>query len=311
MLVTELGRWKNRAVKGLRGTRGKSYPLLPPGSTYPLDWRPHASIVSTPAQGVRAPSETGDRSDYLHPVATSFAGLALHQRMLLDGADVGEPILALARALCGAQEPHGAWTYPVAVPYYGRAPGWVSGMAQGLALSFLLRAAPLAASDEEATLIESAVVGAHAALLRPLRDNGCTDWDSQGRPFFEECPATPPPFILNGAVFAIVGLHDYEAARGGDVSARAAVRLSEMLPSWDLGYWSSYDATRRAPSSPDYHQLHVSQLVLMHRLFPEFSFGRFAETFSAYSHSRRNRNHAFLSVVVSRCRDALGTRSFA
>lgn len=291
--------WVRRAVKGVRGTRSREYPLTPPGEAYPLDWRGHASRVDSPASGVRAPHPGA--GTYLHPVATSFAGLALHQSMILDGAEYSSEIRQLAHALCSAQLPSGAWLYPVEVPEYGTPPGWVSGMAQGLAISFLLRAADLSAEEPRLEL-EGAIQRAHRVLLTSLSSGGCSDWDAEGRPFFEECPAEPAPFILNGAAFAIVGLYEFEARFGGLVATLAAQRLSRMLGGWDLGYWSSYDLVGRAPSSPDYHSLHISQLRLLASLFPSENFADYASRFESYRNHRANRLRAFVGIVAARLR---------
>jgi hypothetical protein len=300
-------KWKGRLAKGLRGPRGRDYPInTGDASIYPLDWREHASQPATPEDGVKA---HGEGEDYFHPVATSFAGLAKHQSFVLEGADEQRAILGLARALCAHQR-SGAWTYPVAVPEYGVRPGWVSGMAQGLAISFLLRASDLASADERRTFHDAAR-SAHEVLLRPIGQGGCCDWDPQGRPFFEECPAPMPPFILNGAVFALLGLHEFERRFGGSVSPLAAERLSELLPGWDLGYWSRYDLVGRVPSSPDYHSLHVSQLWVLDAYFDDAQFGHYAEKFDRYQRDRGQRTRAFVMLVAARSWQSLRIRGGA
>ena len=298
--MIDTAKWRGRVAKGLRGPQGRAYPVILDERAYPLDWRHHASRAADPVAGVLA---RGNGEDYFHPVATSFLGLARHQSLLLDRADEREAILGLARALC-AHQVAGAWTYPVAVPEYGVNPGWVSGMAQGLAISFLLRAMGLAGADERQTFW-AAAQAAHEVLLRPIAERGCSDWDPMGRPFFEECPAADLPFILNGAVFALLGLRDFELHSGGSVAPLAAERLRELLPQWDLGYWSRYDLISRAPSSPDYHSLHVSQLKVLDVYYGDGEFGSYASKFERYQGDRVRRTRAFVTLVVARTRQSL------
>jgi hypothetical protein len=155
-----------------------------------------------------------------------------------------------------SQDDNGGWPYPVAVPRYRVEPGWYSGMAQGLAISVLLRAFDLTAEQSYRD-----AAGAAAILLhRPVGSGGCADFDELGRPFFEECPSDPPSHILNGAVFALIGLRELAGRTGEDSFQPAARRLADQLSQFDLGYWSRYDLRFAAPASHAYHQLHISLL---------------------------------------------------
>ncbi len=47
-------------------------------------------------------------------------------------------------------------------------------------------------------------------------------------------------------------------------------------------------------ASPFYHQLHIVQLRVMHRLTGEAAFARVADRWQNYAHSRINRTRALL-----------------
>jgi hypothetical protein len=142
-------------------------------------------------------------------------------------------------------------------------------MAQGLAISVLVRAHDVTG---EASYLD-AVDAAAALMLRPLGAGGCADYDSAGRPFLEECPSDPPCHILNGALFALIGLCEAEARTdGGGQAAKAAQCIAALLEQYDIGYWSRYDLRFSAPASFAYHSLHVSLLEVVARLLADDSF---------------------------------------
>ncbi len=290
-------RWPRLLLKAARGTRGRSYPLFPRETwttQYPLDWRGLAA--PTDAHGAVMVGQD-DGKPWLHPVATSFALLARLQANP-EPSD-GTIIEASVRSLIGAQQSDGSWRYPVAVPRYGARPGWSSGMAQGLAISALTRSLAVVADPTLAVTIEASVRRAHDHLMLPTTAGGCSILDAAGAPFFEECPVEPVPYILNGACFALIGLWDFERAFGGEAGAQAARRLSALLPAWDLGYWSRYDLLSGAPSSPDYHSLHVSLLRILAALYAE-DFAEYEARFRRYRMSRPRRWKALAVLAVER-----------
>ena len=71
--------------------------------------------------------------------------------------------------------------------------------------------------------------------------------------------------------------------------------LLKNLERYDLGFWSLYEqsGTRlKMVASPFYHQLHIVQLRVMHRLTGENQFARFADRWESYGRSRAKRIRA-------------------
>ena len=71
--------------------------------------------------------------------------------------------------------------------------------------------------------------------------------------------------------------------------------LRENLDRYDLGFWSLYEQSgTRLPmvASPFYHQLHVAQLRMMHRLTGDDLFSRYADRWQTYARSRTKRTRA-------------------
>lgn len=293
-MTARLGRLVRRALAA--GTQYRVLPQTRWAALYPVDCTVFGLQPTSQSLVVRRPGDDGTR--YLHPVATSFRILA---RLQLDDGltDSNRAAVASAvRELLAAQQKDGSWRYPVSVARYGVAPGWSSAMAQGLAASALLRSAAALPTAESAVAYER-IHAAVAHLLLAVEDGGCSTYDPEGRPFPEECPATPVPYILNGAAFALLGLHDYERATGEGVAASAAHRLNDLLPRWDIGYYSRYDLLGQSPSSPDYHRLHIALLSVLEELYG-MEFGTYARRFHEYERRLPSRLRARVLLAVDR-----------
>jgi heparosan-N-sulfate-glucuronate 5-epimerase len=121
----------------------------------------------------------------------------------------------------------------------------------------------------------------------------------QGDLWFEEYIVSPPTHILNGFIWAAWGVYDYFLATrdqsAQELFARAVSTLTRNLDRYDLGFWSLYEQSgTRLPmvASPFYHQLHIVQLRVMHRLTGEEKFRRVADRWESYGHSRSKRTRA-------------------
>jgi hypothetical protein len=87
----------------------------------------------------------------------------------------------------------------------------------------------------------------------------------------EEYPGSKMPAVLNGWIFSLMGLNDFQIAFPGERSPEpleeTLAALSYRLLSYDTGYWSQYDLGGRI-ASPFYHNLHVAQLQALAETFP-------------------------------------------
>ncbi|MFI7577237.1 D-glucuronyl C5-epimerase family protein [Micromonospora sp. NPDC049497] len=250
-------------ARGVRDLRVRRYPVTPDPrrdgrGPYPLVWTDLPGGTGLDDDGVVvAVGPSGER--YPNPVSMCLYALGEHSRALATPGPDPErfgAFLTQATWLRTHQDASGGWRYPVPVPRYGVAPGWYSGMAQGMGASTLLRAHDLTGDRSFLDAADSAI----DLLLLPVSRGGCADYDRQGRPFLEECPSDPPSRVLNGALFALVGLVEHQHRRGGDAHRLAADRLAAELDHFDLGWWSRYDLRWPWPASANYHALHVSLL---------------------------------------------------
>jgi heparosan-N-sulfate-glucuronate 5-epimerase len=177
-----------------------------------------------------------------------------------------------------------------------RAP-WYSALAQGQGISLLVRAHQLARKDD--SRYRNAAQQALASFFKPLAEGGVTFTDEQGDLWFEEYILSPPTHILNGFIWAAWGVYDYFLATRDqsalELFTRAVRTLTHNLDRYDLGFWSLYEQSgTRLPmvASPFYHQLHIVQLRVMHRLTGEDKFMRVADRWESYGRSRSKRTRA-------------------
>jgi heparosan-N-sulfate-glucuronate 5-epimerase len=125
----------------------------------------------------------------------------------------------------------------------GKTEPWISCIAQGEAASILTRAHRL-------TNDSSFLAAAHTAvrwLLVAEKNGGLQSILPDGRPFLEEYPGTVYRHVLNGCLYAAVGIHD--VIREDPVNSRELAQffgqlvdaIAANLGHWDVSGWSTYD----------------------------------------------------------------------
>jgi heparosan-N-sulfate-glucuronate 5-epimerase len=172
---------------------------------------------------------------------------------------------------------------------------WYSALAQGQGISVLVRAHKQSGNPRYLDAARSAL----AVFYRPVAEGGVAFTDDHGDLWFEEYIVSPPTHILNGFIWAAWGIYDYflatQDASAEDLFLRAVKTLLHNLDRYDLGFWSLYEQSgTRLPmvASPFYHQLHIVQLRVMHRLTGEDAFAKVADRWESYSRSRSKRTRA-------------------
>ena len=142
--------------------------------------------------------------------------------------------------------------------------GWISGMAQGLAMSVLVRAHRLSPDPELLALASAA-----ARVFNLTIEQGGVQSAGREGPLFEEYPGDPPPRVLDGALFALLGLYDV-AVETGDARLRELFErgmdgVQGELDEWNYrGKWSWYG--RRVYLSPThYHFINRALLLALAR----------------------------------------------
>ena len=168
--------------------------------------------------------------------------------------------------------PLGTWVWNHHFDWEYRSPlkaPWYSALAQGQALSALVRAHSVTGDER---YLGAATTG-FEAFVKPISEGGVAYTDLDGYYWLEETIVEPPTHILNGFLWAAWGLYDYHLHTGDPVARdlfdRSERTLAAKLYLFDAGYWSLYEqsGTRlQMLTSPFYHRLHIVQLEVMGRL---------------------------------------------
>jgi len=214
-----------------------------------------------------------------HPVAISQYGLGQFGNYVATGEQAFlEEARAQADYLAGSIDPDSGmfwydFDFPVRYNEKLSTP-WGSAMAQGEAISLLMRFYALTGDESYLTASRLALL----PLTVGVPDGGLRA-DLFGHPYYEEYPTRLPTFTLNGFMFALIGLYDLWAI-GGDKTAKdmfeAGIEtLVFCLPFYDLDgislYWLSHIHGQGVPLhfSSKYHLIHVKQLHVFNQLHPD------------------------------------------
>lgn len=241
---------------------------------YHIDLRDKVTTsAATPAAAADVLAELTSDPDRANPVSILQFGLGALQ--LRDPAFV--PLVADVVAWVErTMDERGLLAYRFPMPHtFPLDAPWCSALAQGEAVSLLLRAATVLERPE---LVESAERAAGSLLDS---DAGLVATTPEG-PVLQEYPTDPPSHVLNGWLLALWGLRDLGCApeadpdtaqRARDAFAAGAAALAERIDRYrtPLG-WSLYDLYPHPlpnVASPFYHRLHVTQLRRQDELAPD------------------------------------------
>lgn len=211
---------------------------------------------------------------------------------------------AASRWLLRNQDERGGWpimvTRKLGEGFKSLEPGWYSAMAQGQAMSTLVRAYLL--TKEPAFL--SAALRATAPFKLPAERRGVRAVFMERHEWYEEYPTTPSSFVLNGFMYALIGLYDLKETAGEQLGREARLlyergmaSLKAMLPLFDTGSGSVYDLRHfmlgTAPNLArwDYHTTHINQLQLLASVDDAPLFRDFVKRWKSYLRGGRAKHN--------------------
>jgi len=232
-----------------------------------------------------------DGSKVYFPVAVFQYGFGAYDLFLQNGDKrYLDKFMQCAQWALDNQEPSGAWnnfffSYPQA-PY--------GAMAQGEGASIMLRA--FKRNGDERYL--QAAKRALDFMLTPLSEGGTCVYE-EGYPILMEY--THLPAVMNGWIYAWLGLYDYVVATGDNGRYRQMMEqslkaLEDRMPLFTTSYWSKYDLDKRI-ASPFYHHMHIALMQAMYQLTGHDIFNDYAIRWADDERKRYNRTRAFCAKV--------------
>ncbi|MDQ6779851.1 MAG: D-glucuronyl C5-epimerase family protein [Candidatus Eremiobacteraeota bacterium] len=198
----------------------------------------------------------------------------------------------------------GCYVYDFPYPHYGAKAGWISGMAQGEALSLLVRAYDATAN----TRYLSAAIGAATPFQHLLESGGAVWRSASGDAVLEEVAIEPPSHILNGHIFALWGLWDLMKVHAEpwvhELHEAALLTLRRRLPDYDSGFWSYYSALAsrrgfRNLAVLKYHAFHIAQLRVTAAMTGDPYYREVADRWRNYQRSGSSRLRLLSNTVAT------------
>lgn len=178
---------------------------------------------------------------------------------------------------------------------------WYSGLAQGVAISALVRAYKTTKDEKYLDTADKA----YLAFENDINKGGVVYWDKKGSPWIEEYILNPPTHILNGFIWALWGVYDYllllKAKNAGILWENCLETLTRNLEKFDIGYWSLYDLSKtkiKNLASPFYHKLHTVQLEVLYRLSKIEIFKEFSQKWRRYLDCKFNKCRAYWNKAI-------------
>ena len=196
----------------------------------------------------------------------------------------------------------GGW--PISVPQGDDAShgSWLSALAQGCALSVLVRAYRL---TQEKIFLEVAR-RAVCTFGRDILDGGVSAPLGEKGIFFEEVAVYPAAHMLGGFLFALFGLYDYVTltrdAQVEELISRSLATLRLLLDEFDSGFWTYADLLRGQFAMRADCALQVELLEALARYSGDEYYAQVALRWRSYQSRWRSR----LRYLVSTCWRAFG-----
>lgn len=163
-----------------------------------------------------------------------------------------------------ADQPHGRFEHRF--PLIGMPDPWLSALAQGVGMSVLVRA--YTRYGDHAYLERARLAMSWMSLL--VAQGGVLDHLPDGSPFLEEYPASEHLHVLNGCLYALVGIDELLRVEPDDdmrgLFTSVVDGVAANLAAWEDSGWSLYQYYPQAAgdvpnwNTPDYQAVHIALL---------------------------------------------------
>ena len=163
---------------------------------------------------------------------------------------------------------------------------WISAMAQGLAVSVLIRANQMTGNKDFLDTAEKAV----NVFDIQVHEGGVMSTFPDGEIVFEEYPTGSINCVLNGFIFSVLGLYDLfifaKNKKAEKLFNQSIKSLKDNFKRYDTGYWSRYDLrSDKRLASIHYHLLHIRLLDILYEITQDVYFIQLRNKWNEYYRS--------------------------
>lgn len=298
--ITMLKRWisilTGKTAVALPQEKGKAYSLTEVKGFYNDLTLKVGEGTDTDSDGIPISLLGGNKHAYF-PIAIFQYGLANYDLWLINGDKNKKNIFEkTAKWALNNQDNRGAWNCfgPIGSKKYT-----ISAMGQGEGAALLLREY-LETGDKQY------FKAAHKAIdfmLVPIENGGTAYYEENGGVILEEYAHKERSTVLNGWIFAFFGLYDFCKITNDikyiEKMNKTIQAMCELLPEYDIGYWSKYDLTGKV-ASPAYQNLHVALLNVMAEITGRDIYKQYASKWQDDTRSFFKRYRAILKKIFQK-----------
>lgn len=241
-----------------------------------------------------------------NPTTVSQYAFSLYNAIDKDAAN-RERFLNIASWLAAHQEADGSFPYRYSFAYKKDLivpENFVSGMGQGQLLSVYARAYLLTQDERYLTagqaclafMTRDAEQGGTKVTLADFTKQAAALQPYENEVLFDEYLVKPETYVLNGNLFALVGLYDwwksapeeYGAAQAKEAFEQGCNAISVLLPYYDYNGYSAYDLLPYTADYPPYftssyaHSCHIYLLYTLAEVTGNQTFKDYYTRFKAY-----------------------------
>lgn len=163
---------------------------------------------------------------------------------------------------------------------------WYSGMAQGEALSFFVRLYEITRQKE---YLDTADNIFKSFTIVGKNNSPWTVWSDQSNYYWvEEYPENEPDHTLNGFIYGLYGVYDYQQITKSDkakiVFQSSLTTLKHYLPEFRQASGVSFYCLKHKVQNESYHRTHIEQLNMLYKMTGDEFFKTMADNFSTDFH---------------------------
>ncbi len=236
----------------------------------------------------------GTSGQQYNPVTIAQYALALWELYFLEKAEHHLNKFLQIADWFAAHHHKGKWRYFYYDKLSNLPAGWISAMAQGLAISVLSRAYQISQNKNYLVCSDLAI----NYFENSVPDGGVTHKFDDQNWWYEEYPNLEnPAHVFNGHIYALFGIWDHYRITASQKSQllfqKGLNALIFQIANYDNGYWVLYDQRFQNLINASYLNLQICQLEALNAIQPDPVLQKYIQKWQSYQV-----NHKILPKLI-------------